>query len=501
MKKFTINVIVAFLSKVLIILSAIIAQNFILRSFGSEINGLTSSITQFITYFTLLEAGLGTASIQALYAPLNNQDTDIINSIISATNQQYKKIGVTFSILTVFLAFLMPLITNSSLNYFLIVGITILMGGASVINYFFVGKFNTLLYADRNVYIINILDCILGVTFSFLKVIIINLGGSIFIVLSTQIVSPMIRTFILWLYIKIKYPYINFRATPKKEYISKRWSVLVHQVVGMITHHTDVVILSISDTLSMVSVYSVYNYIYSNINGIMQTTLLTAPQASFGKLYNSDSKETFNKMYDIFECFVTYFVFMIVAVAICLTIPFVTLYTKGVTDVNYIDYILGVLFALSILFSTIRIPSLMMVNIVGKFKETQKGTIIEAVVNIVASIPLYFILGIRGLLIGTCLAMLYRAIDIIIYSYKNIVFKKLISILKLIIIYLIFGVTFVFMINRYLNYIPISWIEFVIYAMIVFVLGCIWFALPIVIFYRKYLVLIIQAVKRKFKRG
>lgn len=501
MKKFTINILVAFLSKVLIILSAIIAQNFILRSFGSEINGLTSSITQFITYFTLLEAGLSTASIQALYAPLNDQDTDIINSIVSATNQQYKKIGITFFFLTIILAFLMPIITNSDLNYFLIVGITMLMGLSNIINYFFVGKFNTLLYADRNVYVINILDCVLGVAFSFLKVIIINLGGSIIFVLAVQILSPLIRAFILWLYVKAKYPYINFKAKPKNEYISKRWNVLVHQVVGMVTHNTDVVILSISDTLSMVSVYSVYNYIYSNINSIMQTTLLTAPQASFGKLYQSDSKENFNKMYNLFECFVTYLVFITLSVAACLTIPFVALYTEGVNDVNYIDYILGILFALSILFSTIRIPSIMMVNVAGKFKETQKGSIIEAIINIVVSIPLYLVIGIRGLLIGTCAAMLYRAIDVIVYSYKNIIFKKCISIFKLVGIYFIFSVIFVLFFKLYFNINPSSWLEFIVLGFIILILGCIWFAIPILLFYRTYLKYAFRIIKNKLRKG
>jgi len=500
MKKFAVNVGVAFLSKILIILSAIIAQNFILKSYGSEVNGLTSSITQFITYFTLLEAGLGTASIQALYAPLNKSDTDVINSIISATDKQYKKIGVIFSFLTILLAFIMPLITNSELNYFLIFGITILMGLSNIINYFFIGKFNTLLYADRNVYVINLLDCILGISFNFLKVLVINLGGSIILVLALQILSPVIRAIILWIYVKVRYPYINFSAKPKNEYISKRWSVLVHQVVGMITHNTDVVILTISSTLSMVSVYSVYNYIYSNINSIMQTSLLTAPQASFGKLYQSDDKEKFLKIYNIFEGFVTYLVFVIICVAACLTIPFVKLYTDGVTDADYVDYLLGILFAMSILFSTIRIPSIMMVNVAGKFKETQKGSIIEAIINIVVSIPMYIVWGIKGLLVGTCAAMLYRAVDVIIYTYKNILNKKLFSFLKLILVYLIFGFIFIYGLKIFIAFEPTTWMKFIVFGMVVFVIGCIWFIIPLLLFYRKYLSLVLKIIKNKLNK-
>ncbi len=496
MKKFTRNVVVAFLTKILTIVSAIIAQNFILRSFGSEINGLTSSITQFITYFTLFEAGLGVASIQALYAPLHNKNNDVVDSILSATDKQYKKIGFIFLGLTIFLAFMMPIITNSSLDYFLVFTITILMGLSNVINYFFIGKFNALLSADRNIHIINILDSVLGIVFSFLKVIVINLGGSIILVLALQILSPLIRAIFLYVYVKIKYPHINFKAEPKNEYISKRWSVLVHQVVGMVTNHTAVIILSISSTLANVSVYTVYNFIYSNINNVLQTTLLTAPQASFGKLYQSDDKDKFLKTYNLFECMVTCFIFIVLSLAIVLTIPFVKLYTIGVNDVEYIDFILGVLFAISILFSTIRIPMIMMVNIAGKFKETQKGAIIEAIISVVVSIPMYIIFGMRGLVFGTCAAMIYRAIDILIYTYKNIINKKISSFIKMFIIFSLFSIVYVFIFVKILNI--DTWFEWIGFGSIAFLIGCIWFFVPILIFYTSYVKIIFKFIKNKF---
>ena len=41
-----------------------------LKYYGSEINGLVSSINQFIVYFNLVEAGLSGAAIYVLYKPL-----------------------------------------------------------------------------------------------------------------------------------------------------------------------------------------------------------------------------------------------------------------------------------------------------------------------------------------------------------------------------------------------------------------------------------------------
>lgn len=499
MKKFTANVVVALLSKVLLIVTAIVAQRFILKSFGSEVNGLTSSITQIIAYFTLLEAGLGTASIQALYAPLNSKDINVVNGIVSATDKQYKKIGFLFLVLTICLSFLMPIITKSSLRYFEIFIITILMGLANVINYFFIGKFNALLYADRKSYIINILDSILGVLFSILKIIVINFGGSIIIVLLIQLLSPIVRVIILYIYFRVKYPDINFRAKAENKYISKRWNVLVHQIVGMVANHTDVVILTVSSTLSMVSVYSVYNYVYSNIHTVLQSTLLTAPQASFAKMYNSDNKDKFKKLYLLFEAGVATVVFIVLTVTLLLIIPFVKLYTAGVNDINYIDSVFALLFAVSILFSTLRIPSIMMVNVTGTFKETQKGSILEAVINIVVSIPMYIIFGMRGLLIGTCVAMAYRAIDVLVYNYKKILKINLMKYVKIFIINLIFSILSIVIIHNLISYNVNGWLDWIIYAVIIFASVTLCFIIAWLIFFREYLKITFNFLKRKIK--
>lgn len=496
MKKFARNIIISLLSKVLLILSGIIAQYFILNSFGSEINGLTSTITQFLTYFTLLEAGLGLASIQALYAPLHEKNNDVINSILSATDRQYRKTGAIFLVLLIGLSFVLPFITESSLGYWQIVIITLLMGIPNILLYFFIGKVNTLLYADRNIHVITILDAVLGIVFAIIKVVIINLGGTIEFVLISQIVSPLIRIIILYIYVKKKYNYIDFKSKPDNSYISKRWSALVHQFVGMITNHTDVILLGVFSTLSMVSVYSVYNYIYSNISNILQTSLLSAPQASFGKWYQSDCKEKFNTKFAVFELFIFFIVFVIVCTAVIMTLPFVKLYTINVTDVEYLNYTLTLLFGISILFSTIRIPYIMMVNITGTFKETRLGAILEAIINIAVSIPLFFVMGIEGLLVGTCVALMYRSIDVIIYCYKKIINKNILSIINLLLIYLLFAVVYILVAKLYFTFDINGWFNWLLIAICVFLISCIWFMLPIIIFYRKYLVLGFKYLKK-----
>lgn len=74
-----------------------------ITSFGSETNGLLSSITQLFVYVNLLEAGVGAASVQAMYRPLANGDRDGVNGILAATTRFYLRTGILYVLVVILL--------------------------------------------------------------------------------------------------------------------------------------------------------------------------------------------------------------------------------------------------------------------------------------------------------------------------------------------------------------------------------------------------------------
>ena len=82
------------ISQVITLLLGIIIPKLMIVSYGSEVNGLLSSIRQVFVYVALLEAGIGTASLQALYAPIATNDKKRTCEIMSATNRYYKRTGI-----------------------------------------------------------------------------------------------------------------------------------------------------------------------------------------------------------------------------------------------------------------------------------------------------------------------------------------------------------------------------------------------------------------------
>lgn len=85
------NIMFAIISQVITLVFGFIVPKLLIEHLGSESNGLMQTINQIFSYFTLIEAGIGTATIQSLYQPITNDDKNEINSILSATNNYYKK--------------------------------------------------------------------------------------------------------------------------------------------------------------------------------------------------------------------------------------------------------------------------------------------------------------------------------------------------------------------------------------------------------------------------
>ena len=90
-KQAFLNTLMSFLLQLILAVSGIFLPRFFIEAYGSPVNGLVTSIGQFITYMSLVEAGVGTAGTVALYKPLADGDRGEVSAIVSAA----KRSGVT----------------------------------------------------------------------------------------------------------------------------------------------------------------------------------------------------------------------------------------------------------------------------------------------------------------------------------------------------------------------------------------------------------------------
>ena len=85
------NTLANMILQVVVLVSGIILPRFYLEAYGSTVYGMITSANQFLVYLGLVEAGVGTASVIALYKPLADNDVQQVSSVLSATKQFYYK--------------------------------------------------------------------------------------------------------------------------------------------------------------------------------------------------------------------------------------------------------------------------------------------------------------------------------------------------------------------------------------------------------------------------
>ena len=190
----------------------------------------------------------------------------------------------------------------------------------------------------------------------------------------------------------------------------------------------------------------------------------------------------FKKTYEAYSAAQSIIGGIMASISILLILSFVRIYTAGINDINYLDYIVAFIFSFNLILECSRGASLAAANIAGKAPETTSHYIAEAAINLSTSLVLVPFLGIRGVLLGTSLAGIYRTTDSIIYTNRHVLDQSLKSELKTVLIS--FGLFFGF---SYLGYTaPVYSIQnygqFFIAAIIAGIIVCVTYVVVFILF-------------------
>lgn len=459
----------------------LILPHLFITTFGSETNGLLNSISQFFLYLGLLEAGIATTSVQALYGLVSKDDRDGISSVLSATHRYYIRSGIIYAVLLIGLSFLYPVLVDTELPFSTVVAVIILQGASSVWSYFFQSKYEILLKADGKIYVINIVLLITSILKNAGKIIAIYLGYDVVMVQAVNFVVTIIQSAIFGYYIRKRYSWVNFKATPNNKAIEQHNSVLIQHVAFLVFNHTDILTLTfILQDLKLVSVYSVYSLVFDAIQNLVDA-FSNSFHYKMGQL--ADDKKQLRAYFEKYEKLYYGFGTILNVTAYLLLKSFLTVYVGDVTDINYIIKYLPELFLVMKMLSLHRNLERQLINAVGHFKKTQNIGIVEMCLNLSSSIVLVFLLGINGVVLGTIIAVLYSSTAYTFYCNKNILGTARGR------GYLFFGVStilivLVCVIGRNIVPLTYNYLSFFVTAVPVFVAVAATFALLIIIWLR-----------------
>lgn len=436
----------------------------IVQNFGSSVNGLVSSINQFIMYLNLVEAGIGGAAIAALYKPLAEDDKTCVNKILSATRKFYNSSGLYFTVLIALLSLIYPYIVSAQVTRYEASLLVLILGITGAGEFFFIGKYRVLLTADRRSYVLSAVQIIAVISNTFLAVILLRMGCNILVVKFSSSLVFLGRYIPIMLYAKKRYSFLNFKEEPDTDAISQSKNVMVHQIGSLVVRNSPLVLITIFCTLKDASVYSVYAMIFLAIKHIV-ISFSTGIEAFLGASLSGESLQATRKNFDRYESFFFMLVFIIYTLAAVLCIPFMKIYTRNMTDANYIQPDLVVLFVAVGMFDHLRTPGDKLISAAGHFKQTQWRSLLEAGINLSASIICTLFFGFKGVLLGSCCSYLYRTFDIIFYSSRRIIRSSAVKTLFKIFIYLPAAFIILFVSGR-VSYVPQNYLQWFLYALV-----------------------------------
>ena len=402
---------------VLISLSFLLPRLY-LENFGSEVNGVLSTIKQIFTYMCLLEAGVGLAATQALYKPVAKKDYESASSVLSATNAYYIKTGIIYSAAVLAFALIYAYAIPTGIESQVVFWLVILTAGPSLFSYFIQAKYRILMEVDGRKYVITNSETILQLFTNAGKIVVLLLTDSLVLIHLVYCVLALVQLGYLYVYAKRRYKWLDLKAKPDYESISQKNSVLIHQLSGMVFNNTDIILLSVLTDFKTVSVYTIYNIFFSQMQTFI-TSIISGFSFALGQMFHIN-REKFNKVYNAYETIYIMATFIIYTLMAVFLLPLIQIYTKGIDDTNYTNVYLLVLFVIMNLLANGKLPSNQVVEFSGKFEQTRSHAIIEMIINITVSVFAIIKWGICGAIIGTIAALLYRGIMVIYYSNKKI---------------------------------------------------------------------------------
>ena len=473
----------------------LVLPKLILNNFGSAYNGITQSISQFISYISLMKAGIGGATGAKLYKPVAEGNTQEISEILASMEKFMRKLSLIFVLFVLGLAVIYPTFIVRDFDWWFTASLIVIISLSTFAQYYFGFTYQTLISVDQKDYLINILDIITTILNTLVAVFLIKNNFSLHMVkLGSSLVNVITPVF-LYVYCHKKYHLVKVKNVSDK--IPQKWDAAAHEVASFINNNTDIVILTLFGNMLEISVYTVYHYVIANLKKIV-TRCTVGFSAAFGDMYARNEIDLMHENLGIFELIIYSFTSVLYSVTLSMMIPFVMIYTKGVTDVNYNRPIFSLLLILGGVFNCFRVPYRAITIVAGHYKQTRNGAIMEAVINIAVSVVGVIWFGLSGVALGTLCAMIFRTVQYVLYLSRNIMNRDVkYFLMHAGLCFLIMGVVY-FVSQLYIPSNINTWYSWVMYATITTLIAIALTMGTNFLFYRHDMNNLIEKLKRNF---
>lgn len=415
------NIAFSFISQAVIMLLGIIVPRLMIGSYGSDTNGFLTTLTQIFGYMALLEAGIGQAAKNALFKPLAEQDRAGASYVASIAERYFRRITLVYGAGVLVLAAVCPFVIKTQIDPVTVFTVVLLEGISGVINFYFVQNCTVILGADGRSYINQTVNMVSQAAVYAAKIFMAAMGIHIVWLQVAFLGLTILKAVFFRTYFRKTYNWIDFQAAPKTEKLRDRNSYVVTEVAWTVFSSTGMIVLSTFVDTKLASVYAVYNLITNSLNSLWNAVYSSLTYV-LGQAFHKD-REHYLKLHDGFTSVFFGGMTILMSAAYVLMLPFIRLYTAGVTDVEYIYTSLPILFCLVQMISWSRYVMGNLSGIAGYAKQTSRISVIEAALNVILSVVLVQFYGIVGVVLATVISLPVKVIYLI-WLCEKVILKR-----------------------------------------------------------------------------
>jgi O-antigen/teichoic acid export membrane protein len=433
---------------------AFFSRKIFLECLGDEFIGLTGTLNNILGYLNLAELGIGSCISFFLYKPLQSNNHQETQELLSVIGYLYRWIGIIILVCSIAISLFFPFIfSNEELGLGIVYFSFYSFLGSSLIGYF-INYREVLLAADQKSYLVAIYFQSAGILKTALQIFLALTYKNLFLWVAIEFLFGIIGCVILNWKIDKEYPWLKTDKSQGKFLLKKYPGILkntrqifIHQIKDFILSKSDELFVFIFVSLKMVAYYGNYIMIISKVSLLFKSAL-DAVNAGIGNLVAEGNKYQIRKIF--WELMtIRHFVAGVLCYSIyCYIEPFISLWL----GCEYIlDHRILVLLAIYIYISNSRGVVDAFNHAYGLYADVWSAWA-ELILNVSVTIVAGIYYGIIGILLGKLISVGFIVILWKPYYLFSSGFKDSIVLYwnGAIRYYLIFGLSFIlgFIINQ-----------------------------------------------------
>lgn len=297
------NIKVGMFFYILSLFLAFFSRKVFLNCLGAEFIGLTGMLMNIMSFLSVAELGIGTSIVYFLYKPLQEDNHERINEIMSMLAFLYRCIGLIIGSCGILISLFFPwwfghLGTGLPLVYFAFYSFLATTVSAYVFNYK-----QLLVSANQKQYLVNAYFQTIAIVQSLTQILLAyyyrNLWlwvvvGLVFTIIGIIVFNIRIRQLYPWLRINLKEGRENLKRYP--EILKKTRQIFVQRIKDFILYKSDELLVGMFVSVVQVAFYGNYTIITSKLNFLVNV-LSDGMNAGVGNLVAEGDEKNIMKVF------------------------------------------------------------------------------------------------------------------------------------------------------------------------------------------------------------